>query len=337
MTLVHYMNQFFAGAGGEDQADTPPFRHEGAVGPGRGLGLPIDLTLACGDDYFAEHEDEALATLLTWLEEAEATVLICGPAFGSGRYGYACGVVAREAAHRGVPAVAAMHPDNPGVLAADGAAYVVPTGTSVTGMREALPRVAALAGKLARGEPVGTAAEEGYLPRHMRQATMLDRPGADRAIELLLLKLGGEVRTEAAPPSDFVTPPPPIADASTATIALVTEAGCVPQGNPDHLPSRRAHTWLKYSLDGVRSLSADRYETVHGGFDTADANEDPNRLVPLDAARQLEESGRIGRLHDSFYTTSGVNTPVAVAAKMGQEIAEELVASGVQAVILTGT
>src|SRR5262249_43426318 len=162
------------GAGGEDQADVPPFRQEGAVGPGRGLGLAVDLTLACGDDYFAEHEDEALATLLTWIEEAEATVLICGPAFGSGRYGYAFGGVAREAAHRGVPAVAAMHQENPGVLAADGAAYIIPTGTSVTGMREALPRVAALAGKLARGEPVGGAADEGYLPRRMRQSTMLD-------------------------------------------------------------------------------------------------------------------------------------------------------------------
>jgi glycine reductase len=337
MTIVHYMNQFFAGAGGEDQADTPPFRQEGAVGPGRGLGLDIGLTLACGDDYFAEHEDEALSTLLEWLEGAEATVLVCGPAFGSGRYGYSCGVVAREAAHRGMPVVAAMHPDNPGVLAADGAAYIVPTGTSVTGMREALPRVADLAGKLARGEAVGAAAEEGYLPRHLRKTVVLDRPAASRAIDLLLLKLDGDVRTEAAPPADFVTPPPPLADASTATIALVTEAGCVPQGNPDHLPSRRAHTWLKYSLEGVRSLSADRYETVHGGFDITDANEDPNRLVPLDAARELEASGSIGRLHDFFYTTSGVNTPVAVAAKMGQEIAEELESSGVQAVILTGT
>ena len=337
MTIVHYMNQFFAGVGGEDHANTPPFRQEGAIGPGRGLGFAVDLTLACGDDYFAEHEDEALSTLLAWLEKADATVLICGPAFGSGRYGYACGVVAREAAHRGVPVVAAMHPDNPGVLAADGAAYIVPTGSSVTGMRDALSRVTGLAGKIAAGEPIGGATEEGYLARHMRTSTMLDRPAASRAIELLLLKLAGDVRTEAAPPSDFVTPPPPLADASTATIALVTEAGCVPQGNPDHLPSRRAHTWLKYSLEGVRSLSPDRYQTVHGGFDITDANEDPNRLVPLDAARDLEESGRIGRLHDFFYTTSGVNTPVAVAAKMGQEIAEELVSSGVQAVILTGT
>ena len=34
---VHYLNQFFAGLGGEDKAETPPTRLEGPVGPGRGL------------------------------------------------------------------------------------------------------------------------------------------------------------------------------------------------------------------------------------------------------------------------------------------------------------
>ena len=60
-----------------------------------------DVTLACGDDHFGEHEATALATLLGWLEELEPEVLICGPSFGSGRYGYACGVLAREAGRRG--------------------------------------------------------------------------------------------------------------------------------------------------------------------------------------------------------------------------------------------
>ena len=42
-------------------------------------------------------------------------------------------------------------------------------------------------------------------------------------------------------------------------------------------------------------------------------------------------------LHDVFYTTSGVDTPVATAAKFGQEIAAELREAKVGAVILTGT
>ena len=46
MKVVHYLNQFFAGLGGEEAAGTPPQRIEGAVGPGRGLGIDVGVTLA---------------------------------------------------------------------------------------------------------------------------------------------------------------------------------------------------------------------------------------------------------------------------------------------------
>ena len=337
---LHYLNQFFAGLGGEEAAGHEPVRIEGPVGPGRGLeaeGLAIAATIACGDDYFGEHEAESLHRLLEWLDDDEPDVLVCGPSFGSGRYGYACGVLAREAGRRGIAVVAAMHPDSPGVLAAEGSAYVVPTSSNVTDMRKVLPRIAALARTLAAGGSVGGPEEAGYLPRSARRNVLADRPGAVRAIDLLLAKLEGDVRTEISPSGDGVAPAPRVPDLASATIALVTEAGCVPQGNPDRLPSRRSHTWLRYSLDGVTTLAPGSYESVHAGFDTSAANEDPNRLVPLDAARELESDGRFGRLHDAFYTTSGVDTPVAVATRFGQEIAEELRREGVQAVILTGT
>ncbi len=340
MTVVHYLNQFFAGLGGEEVAGHEPIRLDGPQGPGRGLaaeGLDVDVTLACGDDHFGEHEDEALRTLLGWIDELDPDVLVCGPAFGSGRYGYACGVLAREAARRGVPVVTAMTPDSPGVLAAEGAAYVVPTTSNVAGMRAVLPVVAGLAKRLAAAEAVGGPEEEGYLPRGLRANARADRPGAARAIDLALARLAGETMTEVEPSGDRVPPPPALTDLSDATIALVTEAGCVPQGNPDRLPTRRANVWLRYPIDGVASFTADRYQSVHAGFDTTAANEDPNRLVPLDAARALEAAGKFGRLHDAFYTTSGVDTPVATAAKFGREIAEECREAGVQAVILTGT
>jgi glycine reductase len=134
MTVVHYLNQFFAGLGGEEAVGHEPVRIEGATGPGRGLagsGLEIDVTLACGDDRFGEHEEESLAQLLAWLDEIRPDVLVCGPSFGSGRYGYACGSLAREAGRRGIPVVSGMTPDSPGVLAAEGAAYIVPTGPNV--------------------------------------------------------------------------------------------------------------------------------------------------------------------------------------------------------------
>ena len=171
MTVVHYLNQFFAGLGGEEAADHEPARFEGPQGPGKALeaaGLHVDLTVACGDDRFALHENDCLATLLSWIDEADADVVVCGPSFGSGRYGYACGVLARELGRRGTRVVAAMTSDSPGVLASEGAAYIVPTTANVAGMRDAVPVVASLASRLAAGAPVGTPDEEGYLPRGLR-------------------------------------------------------------------------------------------------------------------------------------------------------------------------
>jgi glycine reductase complex component B subunit gamma len=337
MKVVHYVNQFFAGLGGEEAAGSPPVRLEGAVGPGRGLGLDVAVTLACGDDFFGEQEDEALAQLLRWLDEERPDVLVCGPSFGSGRYGYACGLLGREAARRGIPAVCGMWPESPGVAAAEGAPYIVPTTQNVVGMRDALPRLAALAQRLAAGEELGAPQEEGYLPRGLRRNEHAGTSGAARAIELLLGKLAGETHTEASSSYDQVPPPPAVPDLAAATLALVTEAGCVPQGNPDRLPTIRARAWLRYPIADEDSLAAGRYESIHGGFDVSAANADPNRLVPLDIVRRLQREGRIGHIHDSFYTTTGNGTPVAASTKFGQEIAEELKEAGVEAVILSGT
>jgi betaine reductase len=336
MRAVHYLNQFFAGLGGEEAAMHEPVRIDGAAGPGRGLGLEIAATLACGDDWFALNEDEAVSRLLAWVAELAPDVLVCGPAFGSGRYGYACGVVAREAAGLGIPVVAGMYPENPGVLAAEGGAYIVPTSEGVSGMRDALARMGPLARRLGEGETLGGPEQEGYIASRRRRNEVADATGAERAIEMLLAKLAGALTTEVAPEIADVAPPPPV-DASSVLFALVTEAGCVPQGNPDRLPHHRASTWLRYSLDGVRTLSAEGYESVHGGFDRTLANLDPNRLVPLDAIRALEDEGRIGRLHPFLYTTTGNGTATATAARLGQEIAHDLQQAGVEAVLLTGT
>jgi betaine reductase len=336
---VHYLNQFFAGIGGEDKAETPPTRLDGAVGPGRGLaaeGIDIAATICCGDDYFAEHEEDALARLLEFLDEERPDVLIAGPAFGSGRYGYACGTLVAAAAERGIPCVAAMHPENPGVEAA-GKAYVVPTAVNVAGMRGALPRLARLASALAEGRKLGGFDEEGFLPRGPRRNYFASKSGAERGIDLLLGKLAGQTRTEVGGGLDRVEPPAPVADLSETLVALVTEAGCVPQGNPDHLHSVRAQGWFRYDLSGEDTLSAARYESIHGGFDVTLANEDPNRLVPLDTARALEREGRIGHLHGAFYTTTGNGTPVVTATRFGREIAGELREAGVGAVLLSGT
>jgi glycine reductase len=229
-----------------------------------------------------------------------------------------------------------MHAENPGVGVAGGA-LVVPTAVNVAGMREALPRMVALAEALAAGRELGAPEEEGYLPRGFRRNRHAGRSGAERALDLLLTKLAGETRSEVAAGFDRAPPLPPVPDLAEALLALVTEAGCVPQGNPDRLPTIRAQHWLRYSLAGEGALAAGDYESVHGGFDVTLANEDPNRLVPLDVVRTLEQEGRVGRLHETFYTTTGNGTPVATATRFGQEIAGELRDAGVQAVLLSGT
>jgi glycine reductase complex component B subunit gamma len=339
---VHYLNQFFAGLGGEEAAETPPTRLEGPVGPGRGLaaelrGIEIVATLACGDDYFGEHEEDALARLIELLEAERPGLLIAGPAFGSGRYGFACARFSRTASDRlGIPALAAMHEENPGVGAAEGT-LLVPTAVNVAGMREALPRMARLAEALVSGRELGPPDQEGYLPRGFRRNRMAEKSGAERAVDLLLDKIAGETRTEVAGGFDRVPPPAAVPDLSRALLALVTEAGCVPQGNPDRLPTIRAQGWLRYELGGVQTLASGEYESVHGGFDVTLANEDPNRLVPLDTVTALAADGRIGRVHDVFYTTTGNGTPVASATRFGREIAAELRDAGVEAVLLSGT
>ena len=57
----------------------------------------------------------------------------------------------------------------------------------------------------------------------------------------------------------------------------------------------------------------------------------------LDAMRDLEKKGVIGKLADWFYTTAGVMTTLENGKKFGRGIAELLKKDGVDAVILTST
>ncbi len=136
---------------------------------------------------------------------------------------------------------------------------------------------------------------------------------------------------------DKVASPPPITDLSKATIALVTDGGVVPKGNPDHLESARATKWFKYNIADKNHLEAEHYESIHGGFDLTAVNQDPNRVVPIDAVRELEREGKIGKLYDFFYTTTGMTVPIVNAIRIGKEIAASIASSDVDGVILTGT
>lgn len=342
MRVVHYINQFFAGVGGEDQASTRPDRREGAVGPGRRLdGLLGDehtvvATVFCGDDVAAS-DAAAIGEILELVRGAGAEMVVAGPAFGSGRYGIACARVAAAAHAAGLVAVAAMAPDNPGVAEA-GRAVVVASGDTARTMGASLERVAEVARRVAAGEAAsGIKGVLDAVPRRVNRFS--EHTAAERAVTLALVRLGGDRAATEIPLPDFgdVAPAPPIEDASAALVALVSEGALVPAGNPDRLESARARKWLRYPLDGLDSLAAGEYQSVHGGFSTVAANADPNRILPLDAARELERSGRIGGLYGEYLVTVGNGTSVKDATRFGAEWASELRRAGVRAAILTAT
>ena len=104
--VVHYLNQFFAQVGGEEKADIGPELRAGAIGPGRALqqalgkSAEVVATIYCGDNYFAEHQDEVIGDLCRRMAEYKPDLLIAGPAFESGRYGIACGAICAAAGQR---------------------------------------------------------------------------------------------------------------------------------------------------------------------------------------------------------------------------------------------
>lgn len=341
MRIVHYVNQFYAGLGGEDVAGIGPRVLDGTVGPGRLLAQllgdehQVVATLVCGDNYAASNASAA-AELLEMARGAEAELLIAGPAFGSGRYGLACARLVAAAHAAGLPAVASMHPDNPGISDA-GTVPVVASGATAREMRPTVQRVAAAIGKLATGATLTAA--DGLVTRPARIGQLVEQRSAARAVELVLRRLSGERDVTEVPVGGFdaVDPAAPVDKVASATVALVTEGAVVPIGNPDRLESARATRWLRYPIKGVESLASGEWESVAGGFATTAANADPNRLLPLDAARTLEREGVIGRLHDEFMVTVGNGTTVATARRFGVEWAAELRKAGVQAAILTAT
>lgn len=341
MRIVHYINQFFAGVGGEDEAATGPQLRDGAVGPGKPLQALLEpeheivATIFCGDDHAASHPEFA-EELIGQARERGGEMVIAGPAFTSGRYGLACARVLVAAAEAGLPALAAMHPDNPGVGEVEGKP-VIESGETARRMRPSLERLAAAAKKVAAGEEL--TADDGRVGPVPRRNRVADRSAARRAVALVLERLGGDEDATEIPLPDFdrVTPAAPVDDCGQALVALLTEGGFVPAGNPDRLESSRATKWLRYSLVGRDSVPEGEFESIHGGFSTQWANAQPARILPLDTARELEGEGAIGGLHAEYFVTTGNGTTVADARRFGTEWAAELHQARVQAAILTAT
>lgn len=362
MRIVHYINQFFGQIGGESEADYPLEVRPGPVGPGlafqaafsagmkaggddtdaeAGGRVEIVATIICGDNYFVENTERLTDRVAEILKTWEADLLLAGPAFNAGRYGMACGNVCKIAFEQlGLTAVSGMFPENPGAELYRKYAYIVPTADSARGMRQAAEKISTLVLRLAAGEKIGSPEQEGYIRRGIRVNFFHTDNAAKRATDMLLKKIKGEpFETELPMPVfDKFPPSPAIREIKNATIALITSGGIVPKGNPDRMEACNCTKYRAYTLGDFGGEELPLAEVAHGGYDPVYANEDGNRVLPVDALYALEKAGEIGRVHEKIYVTVGNGMRTDQAATFGDIIAKELLAAGdVEGVILTST
>ena len=346
LRVIHYLNQFFGGIGGEDKASERPQVKDGLVGMGKVVQDAlmnrgrIVATVICGDNYFAENTEEASEEVFHMMTRYKPDMIIAGPAFNAGRYGIACGEVCKVGREKlNIPAVTGMYVENPGVDLYKRDLYIVKTADSAKGIPEAVSRMVNIALKIMNKEIIGKPIEEGTFPRGILVEEVSDRNAAQRAVSMVLSKIKGEpFESEMETPKfDKIKPPAAIKDLGSAMISLVTDGGLVPIGNPDNMVPLKSTWFATFNIEGFDSLSPKDLEANHVGYDTDHVDEDPNRLVPLDIMRDLEKDRVIGQLHNKMYSTAGVATSLENAKKIGQGIAKELKDDGVDGVILTST
>ena len=346
MRVVHYLNQFFGGLGGEEKAELPPETRAGAVGPGRlleqmlGSDSQVVATVICGDNYAAENLPEVASAVAEAVRDAQADLLVAGPCFQAGRYGTAAGEVCAAVQGRlGVAAITAMAVENPGVDLYREQVYIVDSGPDVSRMQDVLATMGRLGTKLANKEPLGRPSDEGYLPQGKLRSEFVEQTAANRLTQMLLAKMQGQPFTSEVPTISMepVLVPPALTDLSKATVAIVTDGGLVPKGNPDQIPRTFAQVWGAYGFAQQESLPSQEYEVAHSGYDNRHVEQDPHRLVPVDVLREMVREGRVGKLHEEFLSTTGNGNPLENSRRMGREMAARLKEAGVDSVILTST
>ncbi len=346
--VMYYLNQFFAGMGGEEKADLPVGFTEGAAGPGKRLqallgdSAEIVVTAYCGDDYLPEHHDEALDQIAQIARDHNVEMAVAGPAFASGRYGFACAEVCHAVSNSlGLYCVTGMYPENPGVegyrQSHDRKVYLFPTTQAVSGMDEALKKMAQCISQLATGATIGSAAEQGYLPRGLRDVEVVGKKGTARAIDMLLDKVAGRPFTTEIPLQDFGEVPvaPRITNLKDASLALINTMGIVPAGNPDSFKQYRTNQWKKYSIDGMNSMTDSQWDVFHIGVTSAWVVKNGNYGSPVDVCRQMEGEGVFARLYPYFYSTTGAQALISVMQGIGREMARDMKAEGVDFTLLT--
>jgi glycine reductase len=250
----------------------------------------------------------------------------------------------------GIPVVTGMYEENPGVEMYRKYAYICKTGNSARDMAESISHMTKLAFKLISKEKEARLVsrenlprpeEYGYFSRVILRNEYTDKIAAERSVDKLLAKIKGEAFESEVilPKFEKIEPPLPVKDLRTCEIILISDGGLVPKGNPHGLSGRGNLRWATYEIDTFipEDFSSSNYEIAHTGYFPVQVLEDPNRLVPVDAMREFIKEGRIGKLHPTFFSTSGNATASRRCAEMGDEMGDEIKKRGVHAAILTST
>jgi betaine reductase len=346
MRVVHYLNQFFGGLGGEEKAGALLEVRDGAVGAGKlfeqllGDGSQIVATIICGDNFAVENQQAVIADALIAIGNAKPDLFVAGPCFLAGRYGMAAGALCAAVQSKlGIPVITGMARENPGADLYREFLYIVDSGDNAAKMRDVLARMAALAAKLVRKENIGSPKDEGYIARGLIRDQFVERTAGERLVDMVMAKVKGEPFESEMLPTTFapIPMPPGVKDLKSAKLMLITDGGLVPKGNPDKIQGSAATRWGSYNIKDCQDLRGEDYEISHGGYDPQFIRQDPDRLVPLDVLRELQKEGAIGELHDEFLSTSGLANPLSNTRRMGREMAEKAKRLGIDAVILTST
>jgi len=351
LRVVHYLNQFFGQVGGEEKATAGFVVKEGPVGPGlalqKGLGdrAEIVATVICGDDFFAGNPDKNAEEGLKLVASYQPDLFFAGPAFAGGRYGVACGAMCKAVnGELGIPVITGMYEENPGVDIYRKYAFICKAPNSARGMAEVIGNMTRLAFRLISSEKetriltqenLPKPEEYYYFSRNLLRNAYCDKSIAERAVEKLVAKLQGKpFESEVNPPRfEKVPPPAPIKDPSKCEIALISDGGLVPKGNPDGLATRSNLKWGAYDIEAIFR----EYEVAHAGYFNDHVLARPERLVPFDVMRDLVKEGKVGKLHRTFFSTSGNCTVSKRCGEMGEEMGAEIKKRDVAAAILTST
>lgn len=162
-------------------------------------------------------------------------------------------------------------------------------------------------------------------------------PAPERCLNMLLAKYRKEQYCSEVMMSSPQFPPLPKLGIplNRACLLLITDGGLVPAGNPGKMPQTNADAFHVNDISGKQLLTVGDYEVSHQGYDNAFVLQNPNRLLPVDILREMEQKGVIGRLCDEFISTTGVMMPTERSKILAANIARYVKTTKADAVIIS--